>query len=110
MKKYSTISVHKDMKTSKEIEEILRINKKELKEVYPLKGIGIFGSYAKSNQTQDSDIDILVEFKKPVGLITFLKLENDLTKLLGVKVDLVMKKALKPYIGKRILKEIQYVI
>ena len=71
--------------------------------------MGIFGSFLKGEQNQDSDLDILVDFEKPIGLLKFIKLENDLSKILGIKVDLVMKKALKPNIGKRILEEIRYV-
>ena len=97
------------MKKSAEITDILKQNLKNLKNDYYLQTMGIFGSFVKGNQNQNSDLDILVEFEKPIGLIKFLKLENDLSRILGVKVDLVMKKALKPNIGKRILEEIQYV-
>ena len=97
------------MKTSTEIENILKKNMKNLKKDYNLRTMGVFGSFVKGLQQQNSDIDILVEFEKPVGLIKFLKLENDLSNILGIRVDLVMKNALKPNIGKRILKEIQYV-
>ena len=97
------------MKTSEEIESILKENINNLKKDYNLISIGIFGSFIKGTQNQDSDLDILVDFERPIGLIKFIRLENDLSRILGVKVDLVMKKALKPNIGKRILKEIQYV-
>ena len=55
---------------------------------------------------EDSDIDILVEFEKPIGLFKFLELEEHLSQLLGRKVDLVSKNALKPHIGKYILDEV----
>lgn len=97
------------MKTSAEIESILKENIQNLKKDYHLSRLGIFGSFVKDEQNQDSDLDILVDFEKPIGLIKFIKLENDLSNILGIKVDLVMKKALKPNIGKRILEEIQYV-
>jgi predicted nucleotidyltransferase len=51
-------------------------------------------------------VDVLVEFEEPVGLFEFMDLEMYLSDLLGVKVDLVSKKALKPHIGERILKEV----
>lgn len=54
-------------------------------------------------------MDILVEFEKPLGLLEFVGLELQLSELLGKKVDLVMKTALKPKIGKHILEEVQYV-
>jgi len=86
----------------KKIEEQKSILEKE----YKVKEIGIFGSYVRGEQKGKSDIDILVEFSQPVGLFTFLELEEYLTELIGIKVDLVSKKALKPRIGKNILKEI----
>ena len=74
-----------------------------------MKEFGIFGSFVRGEQGADSDLDILVEFEKPIGFVKFLKLENKLSELFGVKVELVTKKALKPYIGKRILQEVRYV-
>jgi len=97
------------MKTIKDIELIIKENRKELEEKFGLKAIGIFGSYVRGEQLRDSDIDMLVEIERPMGFIKFIKLENHLSQILGVKVDLVTKKALKPYIGKRILQEVQYV-
>ena len=97
------------MKTSTDIEKILKSNIHNLKKEYNLNSIGIFGSYIRGEHDQNSDLDILVDFEKPISLLKFIKLENDLSKIFGVKVDLVMKKALKPAIGKRILEEIKYV-
>jgi len=51
----------------------------------------------------------LIEFERPVGFVKFLRLENRLSELLGVRVEMVTKKALKPFIGKRILQEVIYV-
>ena len=59
-----------------------------------------------ANKKEKSDVDVLVEFEEPVGLFEFMDLEAYLTGLLGVKVDLVSKKALKPHIGKHILEEV----
>lgn len=97
------------MKRLEEIKEILRNHKVEIKEKFRVKEIGIFGSYVRGEQKEFSDIDILVEFEAPVDFFTFLDLEEFLTKLLDVKVDLVMKKALKRDIGQYILKEVLYV-
>ncbi|MDP3900494.1 MAG: nucleotidyltransferase family protein [bacterium] len=80
-----------------------------LRKTYHVKKIGIFGSFARGDQTKASDIDILVEFKKPIGLFNFIKLEDFLSQTLHKKVDLVSKKALKPTIKKDILKEVIYV-
>ena len=95
-----------------EIEKILKILKeheRELKEKYGVKSLGIFGSYVREEQKQTSDLDVLVEFEKPVDFFEFLELEEYLEKLLGVKVDLVLKKTLKPGIAKTVLKEVVYV-
>ena len=97
------------MKTFKDIEKIIQKNKKELREKYGLIEVGIFGSYVKWEQDENSDIDMLVEVKRPMGFVKLIKLENHLSQILGIKVDLVTKKALKPYIGRRILQEVQYV-
>lgn len=97
------------MKRSSDIEKILKENIQNLKKDYYINSLGIFGSFIRDEQDQNSDVDILVDFEKPISLVKFIKLENALSKILGVKVDLVMKKALKPAIGKRILEEIKYV-
>ena len=89
-----------------EIKEIIKKHKDELKEKYSVKEIGIFGSFARGEAKEDSDIDILVEFEKPIGLFKFLELEEYLSNLIGREVDLVSKKALKPHIGKHILEEV----
>jgi uncharacterized protein len=65
----------------------------------------VFGSYVRSEQNKDSDLDILITFKEVPSLLTFIGIENYLSDLLEVKVDLVMKDSLKPKIGQRILRE-----
>ncbi len=97
------------MRTIEEIKATLKSHKADLQCRYGVKEIGIFGSYVKENQKETSDVDILVEFEKPLGLLEFVGLKNYLSDILGVKVDLVMRKALKPNIGKRILSEVVYV-
>jgi len=97
------------MKTIAEIRTLFVEHKAELIEKYGVKEIGVFGSYLREEQKETSDIDILVEFKRPVGMLMFVNLKNYLSDLLGVNVDLVMKKALKPRIGRRILSEVVYV-
>lgn len=91
------------------IRKILTEHKKELEERFKVKEIGIFGSYVRDEQKKRSDVDILVEFKEPVGLFEFLDLEEYLQRLIGRRVDLVSKKALKPRIGEYILKEVVYI-
>lgn len=79
----------------------------ELKEKYYVSYLGIFGSYIRGEQKSESDLDILVEFSKTPTIFKFVNLENHLAEALGVKVDLVMKEALKPNIGKHILSEVE---
>ncbi len=97
------------MKTIDEFKNILERHKQELKERFKVNEIGIFGSYVRSEQTEESDVDILVSFNEPIDFFLFLDLEEYLSNLIGVKVDLVMKRALKPSIGGSILEETVYV-
>ncbi len=97
------------MATLNEIKSILTLHKKEFQSKYGVKEIGVFGSYVRGEQGKTSDLDLLVEFERPVGLLEFIGLKNYLSDLLNVNVDLVMKKALRPRIGQKILKETVYV-
>jgi len=92
--------------TLNEIKDILVVHKEELKRKYGVSEIGIFGSYIRNKQDENSDVDILVEFEKAIDLFTFINLKYFLSDLLGTNVDLVMKKSLKPKIGQRILNEV----
>jgi predicted nucleotidyltransferase len=94
------------MKSVEELRKILSGHKNGLKEEFNVKEIGIFGSYVRGEQKGRSDIDVLVEFTKPIGFFKFLDLEERLEEILGLKVDLVSKKALKPRIGRYILEEV----
>ncbi|MCK6622937.1 MAG: nucleotidyltransferase family protein [Calditrichaceae bacterium] len=94
------------MLTRSEILNVLKAIKPEIHAQYGVKDIGLFGSFVREEQTQNSDIDILVEFDRPIGFFKFLELEEYLTGRLGRKVELVSKKALKPRIGKYILEEV----
>jgi uncharacterized protein len=86
--------------------QLLREHLPALKEHYSIRSLGLFGSYVRGEQKISSDIDILVEFVEPPGLFAFIRLEHELSRILGRKVDLVMKDALKPAIGKRIMAEV----
>lgn len=101
----------KKVKTLKEIKIILESLKPELAKKYKIKEIGVFGSWVRGEQKKNSDIDILVEFEENSGisLFDFIEIEDYLRKKVGIKVDLVEKKALKPYIGKNILSEVIYI-
>ena len=76
---------------------------------FKVQTIEIFGSYVRGEQKKKSDLDILVEFSEPIGLFKFVELEDFLSQELNLKVDLVMKNALKPRIKDSILKEAIYV-
>jgi hypothetical protein len=91
------------------IKNIIKQNKREIEKKYKVKEIGVFGSTVRGEEKKRSDIDILVEFKEPIGLFDFMELEEYLENILGGKVDLVSKKALKPRIGQYILKEVMYI-
>lgn len=98
------------MRSLEDIKQILIQSKPRLQECYQVAQLGIFGSYVRGEQTETSDLDVLVEFEPEArfGLFKFCELENDLGDTLGLKVDLVMKTSLKPHIGERILQEVIY--
>ena len=79
-----------------------------LEDKFFVKEIGIFGSVVRGEQHPDSDIDILVDFKNPIGIFDFIRLEDHLSKLLGSKVDLVTKTGLKSIIKNEILSQTVY--
>lgn len=85
--------------------KLIRQHLPELSKKYNISYLGIFGSYVRGEQKEDSDLDILVEFSEIPDLFEFIGLKQDLSDLLKVNVDLVMKSALKPRIGKRILEQ-----
>ena len=98
------------MKTLADVQSILRQHLPEVQQKYQVRELGIFGSFVRGEQTDTSDVDVLVGFDPDArfGLLTFCQLENDLSELLQRKVDLVMKDGLKPHIGDRILQEVIY--
>jgi uncharacterized protein len=96
------------MKTLEEIKQWLGQHKPLLQERYKVQELGVFGSYVRQEQTETSDVDVLVEFSETPSLLKFVNLENYLSDNLGVKVDLVHKAGLKPRIGERILAEVVY--
>jgi len=83
--------------------------KPELEHKFGVRRIGIFGSFAKQLAGEQSDIDILVEIERPMGLIRFMQIEQYLTELLGRTVDLLTFESIKPYMKDDILKEVKYV-
>ena len=97
------------MTETEKIMSKIRKNMPYIRKKYNVRTLGLFGSYARGDQKNRSDVDILVEFEEPIGLLEFVALERELNELVDEKVDLVMKTALKPRIGKRILEEVVYI-
>ena len=85
---------------------ILRQLLPDLQRSFAVRSLGIFGSYVRGQQRRKSDIDILVDFDREPTLFAFIRLENRLSNELDLKVDLVMKNALRPAIGRHILREV----
>jgi len=79
----------------------------ELRAKYRVQQLELFGSYLRGEATPSSDVDILVAFQSPPTLLEFIELENYLSDVLQLQVDLVMKTALRPAVGERILLEAQ---
>ena len=97
------------MKTFAEIKDRLLQQKQILKEQYKVKRVGIFGSYARSEQTQKSDVDILVDYEEVPSLFSLLELEYYLEEVLNLKVDLVTPNGIKPQLKETILNEVVYI-
>lgn len=96
------------MKTKEDIKQILKRVAPQLQKKFKVKNIGIFGSLVHGQMSEKSDVDILVEFSEAIGW-EFIDLKDFLEDVLGSKVDLVTKKALKPQLRDAILKEVVYV-
>ncbi len=97
------------MQRSEELQRRLTDLKPFLQREYHVRKIGIFGSYVRDEQTKESDLDVLVEFDEPVSLFDLVRLENELSTRLGVTVDLVTKRSLKPRIKDRVTDDVVYV-
>jgi predicted nucleotidyltransferase len=97
------------MKKLAAIEKKIKANKQLLNQQYKVRRIGIFGSYALGRQTRKSDLDIVVEFKETPDIFKFLRLEEYLKSMLGIRVDLTTPKALKALIKPEILRQTIYI-
>jgi len=96
------------MKTIQDIKLTLNKHKPHLFAEYPIKSMAIFGSFARNEQTIDSDVDIIVEFNDKIG-IRFIDLADELEKLIGFKVDLVSKKGIRDKYYQKIQSDLTYV-
>ena len=84
----------------------LRQIKPDLSARYHIRSLGLFGSYGRGTPSRRSDIDLLVSFSETPSLFTFVRLKGEIERSLGRRVDLVMREALQPSIGRRILAEV----
>ena len=89
--------------------QILRQKNAELAQQFGVKSLLLFGSVARNEATSSSDVDLLVEFNRPVGYFGLFALQDYLEKLLGCSVDLSTPQSLKPYIKGRVMDEIIHV-
>lgn len=96
------------MMTLSDIKRILVKEKPHLARRYGVVEVGVFGSYAREEQSPDSDIDILIELEEPprIDLLDLVNLENYLTDVLGTKADVALKTNLRKRIGRRIMEEV----
>jgi len=83
------------MYTLEQILQILKEKKPDLQKRYPISELGVFGSYARGDNNENSDIDILVDFNDRVG-IRFISLAHDLEDTFKAKIDLVSRRGIKP--------------
>ena len=97
-----------NMKSLAEIKQILQKHQVKLVEDYGVTVIGVFGSYVRNEQGPESDVDILLDVPEDAGLDLFdlVRLQNELTDLLGVRADIALKRNLRKRIGERILQEV----
>lgn len=91
-----------------EIYQRLSDQKTTLAEKYKLRSLGVFGSYTRNEQNSKSDLDVLIDYEEAPSLFTLIKLEYHLSELLGVNIDLITRKGIKPPLRKRILEEVVY--
>ena len=94
------------MRTLDDIMTQLRALQPDLKRRYPIQGMGVFGSYVRGEQRDDSDLDLLVDLGDGMGLIEVVGLQLELSDALGITVDLVEREALRPRIAPHVLAEV----
>jgi hypothetical protein len=95
------------MKQLDDILPHLRALQPDLRRRYPIRGMGVFGSYVRGEQREGSDLDVLVECDEGMTLLDLAGLQDELSTALGIKVDLANRRALKKHIGDRILSEVR---
>ena len=94
------------MKNLEEIKEILKKHRDEIKRGFKAEIIGVFGSYVRGEEKPESDVDILVRFMEGATLFDLVGLAEFLEERIGIKVDVVSERALRPELKEQILKEV----
>ncbi|HPG41764.1 MAG TPA: nucleotidyltransferase family protein [bacterium] len=87
--------------TRKEVIDLLKKNNVAM--------LGLFGSYARGEQTETSDIDFVIRFSQSNGLLALIRLKRELSEILGKKVDLVTERSISPYIRKNIMDDLKVI-
>jgi predicted nucleotidyltransferase len=97
------------MRQTTEIINQIHGMKRELYEKFHVSRIGIFGSFSQGHQTEKSDLDLVVEFERPIGIMAFVHLKDQITEQIGIQVDLVTPDGLHPLIRNAVMREVIYV-
>ncbi len=92
--------------TTEELRARLAAALPALRAEHPIRSIGVFGSWARGEQTAKSDVDLLIEFDEPVGFFEFFDIQEKLEKMLGVRVDLVTPRGLRPQLVERVMRDL----
>ena len=95
------------MRTIDDIMSQLRALQPDIRKRYRIRDLGVFGSYVRGEQREDSDLDVLVDFDEGTTLLDYVGLQMELSEVLGLRVELANKKTLKPRIAKAILAEVR---
>jgi predicted nucleotidyltransferase len=95
------------MRNLDDIMDQLRVLQPALRRRYPIRRMGVFGSYVRGEQREDSDLDVLVEIGEGMTLPDYVGLQMELSDALGIRVDLADKAGLRRRIGQRILAEVR---
>ncbi len=92
--------------TTEELRARLAAALPALRAEHPIRSIGVFGSWARGEQTPESDVDLLIEFDEPVGLFEYFAVQGKLEDLLGVEVDMTTPGGLEPQIVDRVMRDL----
>lgn len=93
------------MKTLIEIKSVLHAHSDDLRKRYGITNLAVFGSVVRGEAREDSDVDVLAVFERPIGLLALCSAENYLINLLGVEVDLIPREDVRPELRERIYAE-----